>query len=104
MSDRDITEKREHERKLTNVEVEIVSRGEVKKANAKDVSLSGIFIKNSEISSYDVGQNIVLAFESKAGKAHTVEDKIVRKDENGIGVRFKKELLDKAFEHARQWL
>ncbi len=46
MSDRDITEKREHERKLTNVEVEIVSRGEVKKANAKDVSLSGIFIKN----------------------------------------------------------
>jgi len=51
-----------------------------------------------------VGQNIVLAFESKAGKAHTVEDKIVRKDENGIGVRFKKELLDKAFEHARQWL
>ncbi|MCF6249051.1 MAG: PilZ domain-containing protein [Desulfobacula sp.] len=104
MSDKDNAEKRAHERKPTNVGVEIVTGGRVDKAIAKDVSLCGIFIKNQDSAGYDLDEDIVLAFESRTGKAHTIEGKIVRKDAEGIGIRFKKELIATALKHAEEWL
>ena len=53
---------------------------------------------------YEIDEDIVLAFESKSGKAHTLEGKIVRKDKEGIGVRFEKELIAIALKHAEEWL
>ena len=104
MADKDNTEKRVHERKPTNVEVEIVADDKVDKAKAKDVSLCGIFIKNQNSTDYKVDENIVLSFESKTGETHTIEGKIVRKDNEGIGIRFKRELIATALKHAEKWL
>ena len=104
MTEKDMIEKREHVRKPTNVGVEIVSGGRVSKASAKDVSLCGMFIKRADTESYEVDEDIVLAFESKSGQAHTIDAKIVRKDAQGIGIRFKKELMAMALEHAQEWL
>ncbi len=98
------TEKRKHERKPTNVEVELVAGGKVDKSKAKDVSVCGIFIKNQDSDSYKVDESIVLAFESKSGEPHTIEGKIVRKDNEGIGIRFKEELITIALKHAEEWL
>lgn len=103
MADKDIAEKREHERKSTNVEVEVVSGGRVNKTKARDVSLCGIFLKKKDLSAYEVDEDIVLAFESKSGEAHTIEGKIVRMDNDGIGIQFKKELLTIALKHAEEW-
>lgn len=104
MADKDNIEKRKYPRKPTNVKVEIVSGGRVKKAKARDVSLGGMFVKKDDTKSYDVDEDIVLAFESKSGEAHAMEAKIVRKDKRGLGIRFKKELVDAALKHAGDWI
>ncbi len=86
-------EKRKHERKSTNVQVEIITSGKLSKEIAKDISLSGIYVKKDKFDRYKVDEAVVLAFESKTGDAQTLEGKIVRKDDEGIGIRFKKELV-----------
>jgi len=96
-------DKRRHERKCTNVPVEIVTGGSLNKEKARDISRSGIFIKNSGSDKYEIDQDLVLAFESKSGEPHTLEGKIVRKDKEGIGVRFKKELVTIDIKHAEEW-
>lgn len=100
---RKITEKRKHERKATRVPVEVVSRGQIHKETAGNVSFSGIYIKNADVEKYDLNQEIVLAFESKDGKPYTAEGIIVRKDENGAGIQFKTELVTIALQHAAEW-
>lgn len=97
------SEKRRHERKTTNVQVEVVSQGELHKETAKDVSFSGIYIRNSDFEKYEINQEIVIAFESKDGQAHTIEGVIVRKDENGAGIQFKEELVSVALKAAEEW-
>lgn len=104
MAEKMANEKRRHERKPTSVGVEVVANGKVDKNKARDVSLCGMFIRNEDSSGYDLNQDIVLAFESKSGQAHAVEATVVRKDEKGIGIRFKKELIAIALEHAQEWL
>jgi hypothetical protein len=98
-----ITEKRRHERKDTNVQVEVVTGGMLHKEKAKNVSFSGIYIENSDFHKYELDQEIVLAFESKDGQAHTIEGKIVRKDEKGAAIKFKEELVSVALKHASEW-
>lgn len=104
MSEKDVKNKRAHVRKPTKVEVEMMSDGNVDKAPAKDISLCGIYIKKPDSDGYKLDGDIVLAFESKDGEEHTVEGKIVRKDKEGIGIRFKRELIAIALEHAQEWL
>jgi hypothetical protein len=99
----EVTEKRKHRREKTNVPVEVVSGGQLHKEMAKDVSFNGIFINNTEFDKYEVGQEVVLAFESKDGEAYTVEGRIVRKDENGAGIEFTEELVSEALKHAKEW-
>ena len=94
---------RKHERKSVKVPVEIVTRGSLNKETARDISLSGIYIKSMDFEKYEVGQEIVLAFESKSGEPHALEGKIVRKDNDGIGVQFKKELVNIGIKHAEEW-
>jgi len=98
-----ISEKRKHERKSTNVPVEVVSGGQLHKETAKNVSFSGIYIQNPDFNKYELGQEIVLAFESKDGQAYTIEGRIVRKDENGAGIQFEEELISIALKHASEW-
>jgi hypothetical protein len=104
MADKGDIEKRKHPRKPTPVKVELVSGGRVNKACARDVSLSGMFVKNEDTQSYEVDEDIVLAFESRAGQAHTIEARIVRKDKHGLGIRFKEELVAAALKHAADWI
>ncbi len=61
-------------------------------------------MENEELEKYQVDEEVVLAFESKTGEPHTLEGEIVRKDDHGIGIRFKKELVSIALKHAEQWL
>ncbi len=96
-------EKRKHERKPTKAPVEIVTGGSLNKETARDISINGIFIKNDDFDKYEEGQEIVLAFESRSGEPHTLEGKIVRKDKEGIGVKFKKELVIIGIKHAEEW-
>ncbi len=98
-----VTEKRKHHREKTNVPVEVVTRGQLHKETAKDVSFNGIFIQNKEFDKYEVGQEVVLAFESRDGEPYTVEGRIVRKDENGAGIEFTEELVSMALKHAKEW-
>ncbi|MCD4675102.1 MAG: PilZ domain-containing protein [Desulfobacula sp.] len=97
-------EKRKHERKPTNIKIEVVTGGKLSKETAKDISFGGIYINNRDFEKYEIDEDIVLAFESKSGEAHTLEGKIVRKDKEGIGIRFKKELIAIALKHAEEWL
>ncbi|MCG8640204.1 MAG: PilZ domain-containing protein [Desulfobacterales bacterium] len=102
-ADTPITEKRRHKREKTRVPVEVVTGGRLYKETAKDVSFSGIYIRNTLFHKYEINQQIVLAFESKQGEAHTVEGTIVRKDEFGAGIQFDEQLIPIAFKHAREW-
>ena len=97
-------EKRKHERKPTQVPVEIITGGSLNKETANNISLTGMFIRNNEFDKYDVDQDIVLVFESKTGEPHTLEGRIIRKDKEGIGIRFKKELVSIGMKHAEEWL
>ncbi|MBU1342351.1 MAG: PilZ domain-containing protein [Proteobacteria bacterium] len=96
-------ERRKHERVPTKLQVEVVTGGKLHKETAIDVSFSGIYIKNKEFHKYEINENIVLAFESKSGEAHTLEGKIVRKDKHGIGIEFSDELIAIALKHASEW-
>ena len=98
-----IIEKRRHERKKTRVPVEVVTNGKLSKETAKDVSFSGIYIRNTLFHKYEINQQIVLAFESKQGDAYTVEGTIVRKDEFGAGIQFEEQLIPIAYKHALEW-
>ncbi len=96
-------EKRRYERKSTNVKVEIVAGGKLNKEVAKDISLSGIYVINEALEKYQVDESVVLAFESKTGEAHALDGQIVRKDEEGIGIRFEKELVSMEIKDAEEW-
>ncbi len=98
-----ITEKRKHERNQTSVPVEVVTGGQLHKETAKDVSFSGIYIRNTDFHKYDINQEIVLAFESKDGQAHTIEGIIIRKDNFGVGIQFNEKLVSVALKHASEW-
>lgn len=97
-------EKRKHERKPTKVPVEIVTDGSLNKERAENISLTGLFIRSNEFHKYTVDQEIVLSFESRSGEPHALEAKIVRKDNEGIGIRFKRELVAIGMKHAQEWL
>ncbi|MFH2091976.1 MAG: PilZ domain-containing protein [Pseudomonadota bacterium] len=96
-------EKRKHQRKQTSVQVEVVTGGQLHKEIARDVSFSGIYIKNSDFHKYEVNQDIVLAFESKDGEPYTIEGKVIRKDEKGTAIQFNEELVSIALKHAEEW-
>ena len=96
-------EKRKHERKPTDVRVEVVTGGRLNKERAENISISGIYIKNKDFYKYDIDENIVLAFESKSGEAHALEAKVIRKDKDGIGIQFKRKLIAIALKHAEEW-
>lgn len=96
-------EKRKHERKPTQVPVEIVTNGTLRKEKAGNISLSGIFIQSKDFEKYQLGQEIVIAFESRSGEAHTLDGTVVRKDKDGIGVMFREELVSISMKHAEEW-
>ncbi len=86
---------RQHARSnLKNPWIIQVDPNENKKANIdyiNDISRCGMFIKTS--SSFFVGQNITIKFQTPISKKlFQIIGKIVRLQDNGIGVKFKRQL------------
>lgn len=90
-------EQRKHERKPTNVTIDVTKDGELHKERAKNVSFSGIYIENTDFEKYDVDEDVVLSFESQDAEPQSVEATIVRKDKKGAGMQFKKRLVSMKF-------
>lgn len=87
-----LTEKRKHKRKTSEVTVEVVKDGQLHKEKAKNISFSGIYIENADFEKYEIDEEVVLAFESEGGDPYSVEGKIVRKDRQGTGIKFKEKI------------
>ncbi len=87
---------RQHARaKLKNPWVVQVDPNENKKDNIdyiNDISRCGMFIKTS--TSFFVGQDITIKFQTPSSKKlFQIIGKIVRLQDNGIGVKFKRQIL-----------
>ena len=83
-------EKREHPRTDFQSYVEFIKKGKLYKEASRDLSYSGIFLKTKTPENYAVNDSIMITFQNAEGRPQKRKGKIVRKDEEGIGIQFLK--------------
>ena len=80
-------ERRRHTRKAFVTVVDFASQGRGYREFAQNISGSGVYIQTK--GSFSVGQDISLTFPfPKAAKHLKINGRIVRADDNGIGIQF----------------
>ncbi len=83
-----INERRINPRKEFKTFVEFIKEGRLFKETSRDLSYSGIFLESKAPNQYNINDSIILTFQTLKGRPQKQKGKIVRKDSNGIGIKF----------------
>ena len=84
-----ITEKREHARKRYIVSVDYVTPEGIQRGSLQNISVGGLLLQTSEISTFSFGQKIRLKVPyPNRQKYIEITGEVVRIDSQGIGVTF----------------
>ena len=84
-----ITEKREHARKRYIVSVDYVTPEGIQSGSLQNISVGGLLLQTSEISTFSFGQKIRLKVPYPNRQKHIeITGEVVRIDSQGIGVTF----------------
>jgi len=76
-------------RKAFAVPIDFAHKGRLKKANCANLSYSGIYINLADPKSCQVKDRITMTFLSSGNFPFILNGTVVRKEDNGIGVRFR---------------
>lgn len=89
LEERQIAEKREHARKRYIVSVDYVTAEGIQRGSLQDISVGGLLLQTSEISTFSFGQKIRLKVPyPNRQKYIEITGEVVRIDSRGIGVTF----------------
>lgn len=84
----DLNERRKHLRKDFQTFVEFIKEGRLFKETSRDLSYSGIFLKSKTPDQYNINDFIMLTFQTSKSRPQKHNGQVVRKDSNGIGIKF----------------
>jgi hypothetical protein len=81
-------ESRKYPRKEFQTVVEFIKEGKLFKETTRDLSYSGIFLKSKTPDQYSIDDIFILTFQISNNRPQKHTGQVVRKESNGIGIKF----------------